>query len=135
VTTDELASAYLIKCRVRLKVLDLLLAERAWSDVVREAQELVELALKGVLRARGIDPPHVHEVSATLRLHAGRLSAVGDIEALAEASVYLRKHRELSFYGAEDLIPTAAYSEAEARLAQGFAMNATQALERALRST
>ncbi len=37
-----------------------------YSDVVREAQELVELALKGMLRAVGIDPPKVHEVGGAL---------------------------------------------------------------------
>ena len=45
-----LAQSYLLKAVKRLKVLTLLLDEEAYSDVVREAQELVELALKGVLR-------------------------------------------------------------------------------------
>jgi hypothetical protein len=42
VTNDSLARSYLAKARVRLKVLDVLRAEGAWSDVVREAQEVVE---------------------------------------------------------------------------------------------
>lgn len=40
-----LARSYLEKARVRLKVLDLLLDEEAYSDVVRESQEPVEIAL------------------------------------------------------------------------------------------
>ena len=56
-TNDSLARSYLTKARVRLKVLDVLKAEGAWSDVVREAQEVVELALKALLREVGIEPP------------------------------------------------------------------------------
>jgi len=40
-----LAQSYLIKAMKRLKILDVLMAEEAYSDVVREAQEIVELAL------------------------------------------------------------------------------------------
>ena len=49
-TSLSLGASYLTKAATRLKVLDLLLREQAYSDVVREAQEVVELALKGVLR-------------------------------------------------------------------------------------
>ena len=37
------------------------------SDVVREAQEIVELALKGLLRQVGIEPPRWHDVGELLR--------------------------------------------------------------------
>ncbi len=46
----------------RLKILVVLLEEDAYSDVVREAQEIVELALKGMLRQAGIEPPKWHDV-------------------------------------------------------------------------
>ncbi|NPV80545.1 MAG: HEPN domain-containing protein [Firmicutes bacterium] len=45
-----LGGSYLIKAEKRLKALDVLFAEEDYSDVVREAQEIVELALKGMLR-------------------------------------------------------------------------------------
>jgi uncharacterized protein len=57
VTVDELARAYVTKASKRRRVLEVLLEEEAYSDVVREAQKLVELALKGMLRCVGIDPP------------------------------------------------------------------------------
>ena len=57
-TNGSLAQSYLLKATKRLKILPVLLDEEAYSDVVREAQELVELALKGVLRQVGIEPPH-----------------------------------------------------------------------------
>ena len=40
--------------------------EAAWSDVVREAQEIVELSLKGMLRQVGNDPPKWHGVGPML---------------------------------------------------------------------
>jgi HEPN domain-containing protein len=49
-TNVSLAQSYLIKARKRLKILPVLMRERAYSDVVREAQEIVELARKGMLR-------------------------------------------------------------------------------------
>lgn len=61
-TNDSLAQSYLKKAADRLDILDLLLKKGAYSDVVREAQELVELALKGMLRAVGIEPPKLHDV-------------------------------------------------------------------------
>lgn len=71
---SDLAGSYLEKAVVRLKVLDLLLAEEAWSDVVREAQEAVELALEAVLRQAGVEPPKWHDVSGPLLEFADRLS-------------------------------------------------------------
>ena len=53
-TNTSLAESYLIKARVRLEVLAVYLDKEAYSDVVREAQEIVELALKGMLRQVGM---------------------------------------------------------------------------------
>ena len=65
-TNVSLAQSYLIKARKRLKILSVLLDEAAYSDVVREAQEIVELALKGMLRQVGIEPPKWHDVGGVL---------------------------------------------------------------------
>lgn len=59
-TNHTLAQSYLIKATKRLRILDVLMEEAAYSDVVREAQEIVELALKGILRQVGIEPPKQH---------------------------------------------------------------------------
>jgi len=61
-TNSELAKSYLLKATKRLKVLHLLKEEKAYSDVIREAQEVVELALKGMLREIGVEPPKWHDV-------------------------------------------------------------------------
>ena len=73
----------------------------SWPDVVRESQEVVGLALKGLLRSCGIDPPRIHggihNVSEILLAEKSRLPAELVCEAgwLAEASRRLRRDREL----------------------------------------
>lgn len=65
-TNLSLAQSYLLKARSRLKILQVLLDEEAFSDVVREAQEIVELSLKGMLRQVGVEPPKWHDVGSFL---------------------------------------------------------------------
>ena len=115
-TSATLAQSYLIKAIKRLKVLQLLLEEEAYSDVVREAQELVELAQKAMLRQVGIDPPKWHDVGGIL-LEYRELFPSGvrrKLQRLSRISKWLRKERELSFYGDIDFIPTEEYSRADA---------------------
>ncbi len=90
--------------------------EEAYSDVIREAQEIVELALKGMLRQIGVEPPKWHDVGSALREYAGRLpeAVAGDVERLAAISSWLRKEREFSFYGDIDFIPTEEYDANDA---------------------
>lgn len=115
-TNDSLARSYLAKAQVRLKVLEVLRVECAWSDVVRESQEVVELALKALLREVGIEPPKWHDVGGFVREHRERFSATlqAEVEHLAEISGWLRKEREFAFYGDVDFIPTEEYSDADA---------------------
>jgi HEPN domain-containing protein len=116
VTSTTLAQSYLLKARHRLRVLEILLEEGAYSDVVREAQELVELALKGVLRQAGVDPPKWHDVGPVLLEHQDLLSAEvrPALTRLAEISRWLRREREFAFYGDVDIIPTEAYGLGDA---------------------
>ena len=115
-TNLSLAQSYLVKAPKRLKALAVLRDEGAHSDVVSEAQELVELALKGMLRAVGIEPPKYHDVGGLLLEHARRVSqAVGEqLPRAAEISKRLRRERELAFYGDIDFIPTEEYSAQDA---------------------
>jgi HEPN domain-containing protein len=116
VTSGSLARSYLDKARVRLKALAVLRDEGGFSDVVREAQELVELALKGMLRAVGIEPPKFHDVGGLLIEHRAKFaSGVGErLERAAQISKRLRRERELAFYGDIDFVPTEEYSAADA---------------------
>ncbi len=110
-TNDSLARSYLRKAQVRVGVLELLQDKGAYSDVVREAQELVELALKALLRHVGIEPPKWHDVGSIILEHKDRFrgTAAHDLERVARASTWLRKERELAFYGDVDFVPTEQY--------------------------
>ncbi len=63
-TNKTLAHSYMRKAVDRLDVLDLLFKKNAFSDVIREAQEIVELSLKGMLRFVGVEPPKFHDVAS-----------------------------------------------------------------------
>ena len=52
----ELAADYIRRAAARLGALDVLFDARSWADVVRESQEALELALKALLRASGVEP-------------------------------------------------------------------------------
>ena len=118
-TNVSLAKSYLIKAQKRLKVLPALLAEDAYSDVIREAQEIVELALKGMLRQVGIEPPRWHDVGPLLQEYRLRFppEVATEVDRLATISGWLRKEREFSFYGDIDFIPTDRYSRQDAERA------------------
>lgn len=109
----DLAADYVQRATVRLRALDVLFEARSWADVVREAQEIVELALKGLLRSHGIEAPRIHDVSDVLLAERDHLPASlrADLPKLAAISRDLRRDRELAFYGAEDLTPSSFYSE------------------------
>ena len=115
-TNISLAKSYLIKADKRLKVLDLLLEEKAYSDVIREAQECVELALKGMLRFVGIDPLKWYDVGGILVEYKEKfpLKIRRRLNKAAKISKWLRKERELSFYGDIDFIPTEEYTKKDA---------------------
>ncbi|MFM8634414.1 MAG: HEPN domain-containing protein [Planctomycetia bacterium] len=133
-TTNDLAAGYHRKCVDRLAALEVLHARAAFSDVIRESQEVVELALKGMLRWAGIDPPKIHDVGDLLLQFAERFEGVTShqLTALAEASKELRKEREFSFYGDIDFIPTDEYDVDDADTALGQARLATDCLGRLL---
>lgn len=116
-TNTTLSQSYIKKATDRLDILDLLFKKGAYSDVVREAQEIVELALKGVLRYIGIEPPKWHDVSSILNENKEMLPArlLKELSRITLISKRLRKERELAFYGDEDFIPTERYDAKDAR--------------------
>ncbi|MHB0970944.1 MAG: HEPN domain-containing protein [Thermoanaerobaculia bacterium] len=124
----DLARDYLRRAEARLRALDVLYREKSWADVVRESQEIVELTLKGLLRACGVTPPRVHDVSDLLLAERERMPAAlqDDLEDLAEISRGLRRDRELAFYGAEDLTPSTFYSKKDATHARNGARRAVE---------
>jgi HEPN domain-containing protein len=118
-TNKDLAKSYIFKAEKRLKILQVLYEEEDYSDVVREAQEVVELAEKAMLREVGIDPPKWHDVGKILLENAEFFpeEVKPHLPELAKISKRLRKERELAFYGDIDFIPTEEYSKEDALLA------------------
>ena len=119
----DLAADHVRRAAARLRTLDVLFEAESWADVVGESQEAVELALKGLLREHGVDPPRIHDMADVLIAECERLPAAlrGEVERLAEASRSLRRDRELAFYGAEDLTPSDFYKRKDATEARDAA--------------
>lgn len=134
-TTDGLAFSYLRKAQGRFRLLAIMNESGDYSDVVREAQELVELCLKGMLRHQAIEPPKWHDVGEILRMNAGRFPSDTQeaIPRLAVISAELRKDRERAFYGDEDCIPTEEFGKADAIKAIDSARFVLDAAERLIR--
>jgi HEPN domain-containing protein len=114
---QSLAADYVLRAGKRLQAVETLLQLEAWADAVRESQEIVELALKGLLRHGRIEPPRLHDVSEVLRENSSLYSPAlkSKLEQLVEISRRLRRDRELAFYGSEDLTPSQFYREKDAR--------------------
>ena len=116
---QDLAADYIRRAAIRLRAIEVLVEGESWADVVRESQEVVELGLKALLRACGVEAPRIHDVSDVLLAERARLPAVlhPDLDRLAQVSRNLRRDRELAFYGAEDLTPSSFYSKQDAEAA------------------
>jgi len=116
----DLASDYVRRAHVRLRALDVLFEAQSWADVVGESQEVVELALKGLLRNCAVEAPRIHDVSDVLLKERDRLPVAlrSQVERMAVISRELRRDRELAFYGAEDLTPSDFYGRADAEKAR-----------------
>jgi hypothetical protein len=123
VRNPELAKDYVRRAAARLDAVEVLFEAGSWADVVRESQEIVELALKGLLRSMGIDPPRIHDVSDVLRAEVERLpeGLQDELDTLTRASRELRRDRELAFYGAEDLTPSGFYAREDGERARASA--------------
>lgn len=119
----ELASDHIRRASARLRALDVLFEEESWADVVGESQEVVELALKGLLRASGVEPPRIHDVADVLIAEQQKLpeALLAAAARLASISRQLRRDRELAFYGADDLTPSGFYRRADAESARDAA--------------
>jgi HEPN domain-containing protein len=127
----HLAGDYVQRAKVRLRAIDVLYEAQSWADVVRQSQEVVELALKGLLRASGIEPPRIHDVSALLVAEREQLPGAlrPEVERLAAISHELRRDEELALYGAEDLTPSSFYSQQDAVRARDSAAAVVVAVE------
>jgi len=123
VTNIRLGKSYVERARGRLPFLRQMQAAGLHADVVRESQEVVELALKGLLRMVGLDPPKEHDVSKFMTRERRRLpQAIRDhLAEIRRISKRLRRERELAFYGDDDFVPSDEYEADDSGEAIQFA--------------
>jgi len=77
------------------------LEEKDFNLVVRRAQEVVELALKGALKIMGVDYPKVHDVAPLFIEQLRQKRGIYDRDLLSkieEISLWLAQSRTTSFY-------------------------------------
>ena len=119
----SLTQDYLFRCQNRLAALNVLYERKSWADVVRESQEIVELALKALLYFCKIEIPRIHDVGDILLDNQSLLpqEIQPHCEKLSEVSKELRRDRELAFYGSTDLTPSEFYKEKDAKHAKDSA--------------
>jgi HEPN domain-containing protein len=120
-TSARMGRQYVEEARGRMALVRLALERGLWATTVREAQECVELFLKGVLRLVAVEPARTHDVAVVLRQEAGRFPewfrAAAD--RLAAISAEMAGDRGPAFYGDErqDLGPRDLFDETDARRA------------------
>ena len=100
----KVARAYLRQAEARLKDARDALLEGNYPYAVRLSQECVELSLKAVLKAVGMEYPKIHDVSDILVDVRERFPEWFRVELgfLRESSKILVKKREISLYGGEE---------------------------------
>jgi len=96
---------YIEEARGRIDLVQLARERQLWATVVREAQEAVELFLKGSLRLVAIESVRSHDVAESLRREAGRFPEWfrHEVDHLASISTEMAGDRGLAFYGDERL--------------------------------
>ena len=113
---DKLTQSQLTKFYVRVEILREFYKRKAYSDVVREAQEALELGTKALLRILGVEPSFTHDPGKELAPLKAQVPAPIRplVDEIVRNSRMLRRERELAFYGAADFIPTEEYTSADA---------------------
>jgi len=115
--SDILAKSYIDRANKRLKVLPEYLKLKDYPDVIRESQEIVELALKGILRYFGIEAPKWHDVSGVIKSNLNKMpeEIKKNLRRICEISKRLRRERELAFYGEEYFVPEEEFDYEDAK--------------------
>jgi len=100
----KVARSYLRQAKARLEDAKEALPEANHPYAVRLSQECVELSLKAVLKAVGIEYPKIHDVSDMLMEVRERFPEWfrAEVDFLRESSKILVKKREISLYGGEE---------------------------------
>ena len=135
-TSSRMGRLYVEEARGRVTLVRVALEKGLWAATVREAQECVELFLKGALRLVAVEPARTHDVAAVLRRERNRFPEWfrSAIDRLAAISTEMAGDRGPAFYGdeREELGPQELFDEADARRAVQDAEVVAQLCERLL---
>jgi HEPN domain-containing protein len=103
VTSSRLGKLYLAEAMGRKELVQIARTRQLFATVVREAQECVELFLKGALRLVAVEPSRTHDVAEILRRERARFPAwfSQQIDHLATISSELAGDRGIAYYGDE----------------------------------
>ena len=71
-TSSRMGRLYVEEARGRVTLVRVALEKGLWAATVREAQECVELFLKGALRLVAVEPARTHDVAEVLRRERDR---------------------------------------------------------------
>ncbi len=120
-TSSRMGRLYIEEARGRMDLVRLAAEKQLWSACVREAQECVELLLKGALRLVATEPARTHDVADLLRRAADRFPAwfQKELEHLASISTEMAGDRGIAFYGDErcEIGPQELFEKRDARRA------------------
>lgn len=109
---------YIEEARGRMALVRLAVQQDLWAATVREAQECVELLLKGALRLVAVEPTRTHDVADVLRRERARFPDWfrQAVDELATISTELAGDRGLAFYGDErqELAPQELFNDQDA---------------------
>lgn len=122
-----MAKSYLRQAGERVRHAEEAMETGNYAYTIRQSQEAVELALKGILRLVAIEPPKWHDVGPILKKHRELFPEwfKAEVDTLASISRKLRREREPSMYGDEETgtPPDQLYSHMDAEEALEYAKN------------
>lgn len=119
--SPKMARLYIEEGAGRTDLVQYALTRGRWAATVREAQEAVELFLKGALRLVAVEPSRTHDVAEALRRERLRFPSwfEHEIDHLASISTEMAGDRGIAFYGDErqELGPQELFDDRDARRA------------------
>jgi len=113
---EELAKDYIKRVKIRFNILKNFLKEEDYADIISESQEIVELIQKAILIKIGIEPPKWHDIIDILEKYLDKVPKVFSqkIDYFKKECKWLRKQREISFYGDMDFLPLKSFTKEDA---------------------
>jgi HEPN domain-containing protein len=112
----KIVESYIKRSEIRKSLLQNYLDLKDYADVIREAQEIIELLQKAILIYLGITPPKWHDVIDIIIENIEKIpeNLRDDFIKIKEKCKYLRTQREIAFCGEMDFIPENYYKKKDA---------------------